>query len=123
MFTDNTTPTSTVADTSRTDRGFSLVELLIIIVILGILATVVVFSVRGFTDKGEDAACGTDARTLSTAAEVFFAQNSVDALPASGSTDGDEFERTLVDAQLIKDISAKYDLQSDGTVLSEGAPC
>ena len=34
------------------DKGFTLVELLIVIVILGILATVTVFAVRGITDPG-----------------------------------------------------------------------
>ena len=36
------------------DKGFTLVELLIVIVILGILATVTVFAVRGITDKGQE---------------------------------------------------------------------
>ena len=36
------------------EQGFSLVELLIIIVILGILATVTVFAVRGLSDRGEE---------------------------------------------------------------------
>ena len=35
------------------DQGFTLVELLIVIVILGILATIVVFAVRGITDQGQ----------------------------------------------------------------------
>ena len=39
------------------DKGFTLVELLIVIVILGILATIVVFAVRGITDKGQKSAC------------------------------------------------------------------
>ena len=39
------------------DKGFTLVELLIVIVILGILATVTVFAVRGITDRGQDNAC------------------------------------------------------------------
>ena len=39
---------TTIEDT-RHDKGFSLVELLIVIVILGILATVVVFAVTGIS--------------------------------------------------------------------------
>ena len=39
------------------DQGFTLVELLIVIVILGILATIVVFAVRGITDQGQESAC------------------------------------------------------------------
>ena len=43
-----------IVETQKTDRGFTLVELLIVIVILGILATVTVFAVRGITDKGQN---------------------------------------------------------------------
>ena len=63
-----------MADMIRRDRGFTLVELLIVIVILGILATVTVFAVRGITDKGQTNACATDKVTLQTAVETYFAQ-------------------------------------------------
>ncbi len=62
------------------DKGFTLVELLIVIVILGILATVTVFAVRGITDKGQDNACGVEARTLDTAVEAYYANTQTDAL-------------------------------------------
>jgi prepilin-type N-terminal cleavage/methylation domain-containing protein len=61
------------------DKGFTLVELLIVIVILGILATVTVFAVRGITDKGQENACAVEQRTLDTAIEAFYAQNQADA--------------------------------------------
>jgi type II secretory pathway pseudopilin PulG len=54
------------------------VELLIVIVILGILATVTVFAVRGITDQGQTNACSTDRRTFETAIEAFYAQNQRD---------------------------------------------
>lgn len=60
------------------DKGFTLVELLIVIVILGILATVTVFAVRGITDKGQENACSVEQRTLDTAIEAFYAQNQAD---------------------------------------------
>ena len=60
------------------DKGFTLVELLIVIVILGILATVTVFAVRGITDQGQANACEVEGRTLETAIESYYAQNQVD---------------------------------------------
>lgn len=59
---------------NRNDEGFTLVELLIVIVILGILATIVVFAVRGITDQGQDNACKATAKTYEVAIEAYYAQ-------------------------------------------------
>ncbi len=56
------------------ESGFTLVELLVVVIILGILAAIVVFSVRGITDEGETAACSADLHMLMTAQETNFAQ-------------------------------------------------
>ena len=56
------------------DRGFTLIELLVVIAILGILAGVVVFSVRGIDDRGGESALAIDSRTLATAQEAHCAQ-------------------------------------------------
>jgi general secretion pathway protein G len=56
------------------ERGFTLIELLIVIVILGVLAAIVVFSVGGVTDKGEESVCRTDERALEAAIEAYYSQ-------------------------------------------------
>jgi prepilin-type N-terminal cleavage/methylation domain-containing protein len=70
----------------RDQRGFTLIELLIVIIILGVLAAIVVFSVRGITDKGETSACKTSKSTVATAYEAYVASvNPPSAAAAPGS--------------------------------------
>jgi prepilin-type N-terminal cleavage/methylation domain-containing protein len=102
--------------------GFTLVEILIVMVIVGILATVVTFAVRGIHDRGQDAACREDARVISQAAEAYFAQNSVQVLPATG-LGSDRYERSVVDAGYLRQVSTYYDLRADGTAVTTGVPC
>lgn len=76
------------------EAGFTLIELLVVIIILGILAAVVVFSVGGIDDRGEESACAIDDRTLRTAAEAFYADNNV--YPAT-TTPVDDWETGVND--------------------------
>ena len=98
------------------DEGFSLIELLIVIVVLGILATVVVVSVRGITNRGEDASCDADIHSLSNAAEAYFAKHGGDSIPADG-VGSDAIERTLANEGLLREPSELYDVDSDGAIL------
>ena len=65
----------------QNEDGFTLVELLIVIVILGVLAGIVVFAVNGITDRGELAACKADVQSVQTATEAYYAKNT--AYPAT----------------------------------------
>jgi len=104
---------------NKQDKGFTLVELLIVIVILGILATVTVFAVRGITDQGQNSACDADRQTLQVALEAYYAQegNAAGVLAT---------EATLVTDELLVSESDNYEIvsgavQVDSTVTDN--PC
>jgi prepilin-type N-terminal cleavage/methylation domain-containing protein len=85
---------------TKQDKGFTLVELLIVIVILGILATVTVFAVTGITNKGKTSACQSDAKTIQTAEEAFSANTGAYTIS----------QQALVDAGLMHSASAKLNV-------------
>ncbi|MGB8859897.1 MAG: prepilin-type N-terminal cleavage/methylation domain-containing protein [Ilumatobacteraceae bacterium] len=57
------------------DNGFSLVELLVVIVVLGVLASITVFAVRGLKSQADTNACGQDRKLLASAMEAHSAQD------------------------------------------------
>ena len=104
------------------DDGFSLIELLVVILIVGILAAVVVLAVSGLRDDAEDSACPADFRNLITASETYFVQFDTTTIPDAGGAEG--YEQTLVDVGLTRQVSEWYDLQPDGgLVVPAGSPC
>lgn len=105
------------------DHGFSLIEMLIVIVIVGILGTVVVVAMTGLRGDAEDSACPAGLRNLNTAVESYFAQyETTSIVAADASPDG--YERTLVAAGLIREPSEFYDLDDVGTITpAAGSPC
>jgi general secretion pathway protein G len=80
------------------DNGFTLVEMLIVITILALLATVVVFAVTQAVPDGAKAACESNYKTVEMAAEAYkaqvgsyptqFAQLTGTTTGLNGSTDG-----------------------------------
>ncbi len=86
------------------DRGFTLVELLIVIVILGVLAAVVLFAVGGIIGSADESACAAELRTLQTAQDVHWALNSAYA-----------DEAQLVAAGAVREPSTMYDVTVDGS--------
>ena len=71
----------------RDERGFTLVELLIVVTILGILAAVVTTSLVGLTATAKTNACAEELRTVQTAMDALMAKNNVTAVTAKATAD------------------------------------
>lgn len=100
-----------IVEVEKSERGFTLVELLIVIVILGILATVTVFAVRGIADKGKTAACDSDKKVLEVAIETYYANGGTFAT-------GDDLEAQLVTDELLRAESKTFNIDADGIGVS-----
>ena len=56
-------------------EGFTLIEVLIVMVILGILATIVIFASGAFTSDSKSGACNANAKIMNTAEAADAARN------------------------------------------------
>jgi prepilin-type N-terminal cleavage/methylation domain-containing protein len=62
-------------DGEQVDEGFTLIEILIAIVLVGILSAVVVLGISNLTSKGSKSACAASADAAKTGAVVYFTDN------------------------------------------------
>ena len=57
------------------DQGFTIVELLIVIVVIGILAAITIVAYNGIQNRGKAVAAQSAANALDKKAEIYFAEN------------------------------------------------
>lgn len=116
-------PSTNDTEEPASDGGFSFVEVLVTMTILGILATIVAFGVGGIRAEAASSTCEADQRMLWTASEAYFNQNETTTILATGA-DHDAVERTLLEDGFLRRMSDVHDLDANGVTTPEAnSPC
>ena len=91
----------------RGTGGFSLVEIMIVIVIMGLLAGVVTINVRGYLTKAKQNTARTEMRTIANTLETFWGTYSRYPTNDEGlavlTKPGEKFSEALLDGDVMKD--------------------
>ena len=68
----------------KKEKGFTLIELMIVIAIIGILAAIAIPQFTAYRQRGYNTACQSDLRNAATAQEAYYS----DSLSYAGDTGG-----------------------------------
>lgn len=89
------------------NRGFTIVELLIVIVVIGILATITIVAYNGIQVRARDADRASDISTIKKKLEIYYASNG--SYPSAYDMMSSTFRKNSLD------------IQNDGTVTPAGS--
>ncbi len=106
----------------KNQRGFTIVELLIVIVVIGILAALVITTFNGIQQKGRDTERQTDIKALHGQLEAYYAQNG--RYPTLANLNDTTFRSTNMkglDAEALQDPKGSAQTLVDAAVANSYA--
>ncbi len=119
------------APASASQRGFTLVEIMVVIVILGLLATLVVPNIMGASDQAKETKAKTDCAMIAGSVRSYYVKNSrlpetLDELATKDERGRSELEELPVDPwntpyELVQgDTRREFEVISCGPDMSQG---
>jgi general secretion pathway protein G len=67
------------------ENGFTFIEMLVVIGVLALMASIVILNILGFTNRGATAACQTDLKSVQTAVIAYYNDHG-NSYPTSGGS-------------------------------------
>lgn len=103
----------------RSKKGFTLVELMVVVIILGILVAIAIPIYNDVTGDAQKKACAANEKTLEGAVGMYLAANGGKMPPSLNDLVPDFIEAVPT---CPVDRTSGYTLNSDGTVSCGGGP-
>lgn len=98
----------------KDSKGFTIVELLIVIVVIGILAAITIVAFNGVQTKARDSERAAEVKSLQTALEMYKAENDVYPLHAGGS-DNSGYQMIALESLLVPKYLAALPREPNST--------